>query len=63
MDSNGDIGMDLVELVEQAKRDIIQRATLIELRDAIRIADKIGDSKTVQMFKDEVSRRLSDERE
>jgi hypothetical protein len=62
MDSNGDFRMDLVELVAQAKRQIIERATLIELRDAIRIADKIGDAKTVQMFKDEVSRRLGDER-
>lgn len=53
--------MDLVELVENAKRQIIERATLIELRDAIRTADKIGDTKTVQMFKDEVSRRLSDD--
>jgi hypothetical protein len=53
--------MDLFELVEQAKKDIIQRASLIELRDAIRIADKIGDAKTVRMFKEEVDRRLGDE--
>lgn len=53
--------MDLVAVIEQARKDIIARASLIELRDAIRIAERVGDLVSARLFKDEMERRMSDD--
>lgn len=39
-------------------KDILGRASLIELRDAIRTATKFGDAASANMFRAEIGRRL-----
>lgn len=49
--------MDIFEVVERARKDIIQRASLIELRDAIRTARRCGDNVTAELCLAEIARR------
>lgn len=53
--------MDLFAVVEQARKDIIQRASLIELRDAIRTAERCGDNVSAEIFRAEIKRRTEGE--
>ena len=46
--------------VYEAVRQILARASMIELRDAMRTADKFGDDVAVQMFRREIDRRLAE---
>jgi hypothetical protein len=49
--------MDIYGIVHE----ILQRATLIELREAIRTAEGFGDTVSVALFWGEIERRLGDE--
>lgn len=48
--------MDIYEAVRQ----ILARASLIELRDAIRTAERLGDRSAESMFRLEIARRLAE---
>ena len=40
--------------------DILARASMLELRDAMRTADKFGDEVSVHMFRREIDKRVSE---
>lgn len=46
-------------IIAFAVRQIITRATLLELRDAYRIARHVGDANSADLFWSEIQRRMT----